>query len=1045
MNKVLRILFIEDSEDDTLLEVAQIKKSGYEIEYKRVETAEKMKAAIREKTWDIILSDYKMPHFSGIKALTILKESCIDIPFLVVSGAIGEEVAVEAMKAGAHDYIMKNNLKRLLPAIERELRESKSRAERKLLEQKQKQSEKDRLANLQFFESMDQVNRAIQSSGTLEQMMSDALESILTIFNCDRAFLLYPCDPEAVAWKVPMERNKPEYPGAFELGLEIPMDPEVSASFRLLLDSDNPVKFGPGSIYPLPRDISNRFGFKSFMAMAIHPKVGKPWQFGIHQCLYERLWTTEEERLLKEIGRRLTDALTSLLAFRDLQNSENRYRRITEGLTDYQFTVQLKNGRPTETKQSPACTAVTGYTPEEFIANPYLWLQMVAPEDRDLVLERVQQILDGKDIPPIEHRIIRKDGSVRWVSDTTILMKDASGQLLSYDGVIKDITESKKVQESLWESSQMLKLVMENMPSFVFWKDRNSVYLGCNHLFAANAGLSSPKDIIGLTDFDLPWKNTEAESYRADDRMVMETGISKLNYEETQLTADGRVTGVRTSKIPLRNVADEIIGVLGTFEDITESKIAELQLIESEQKFRSLAEGSPDNILRYDADCRLVYVNRNMDFTERLNLSSNIGKTPLESDDFQSMKDYSEKLQEVINTGQPDELEIVIPNHNGESRTYHIRFVAERNNEGKIIGALAIGSDITERKQVEELVKERQKFIETILNLSPDILYIFDIIKGENVYSNDGLQTILGYSVSEIWQMGAQLLSTLMHPDDFKTYLEEIYPKYAVLKDNEAVVYQFRMKHKNDNWVWLDFNEIIYVRETDGTPRQIFGVAHDITVHKLAETKIKNSLKEKEVLLREIHHRVKNNFQIITSLLNLQADTFNDEKITNIFRDIHNRIKSMSLIHELIYKADDFNYLSVQNYIRRLIEHLRLSYCMQERLITISSDISNMEMQLDDLIPIGLILNELISNAFKHAFPDQREGSVFIGMKKESDDKYELVIRDDGKGLPTGTDFKNRKSLGLFLVQTLVKQIDGELTISNLEPGTEFKIWFGKR
>lgn len=144
--------------------------------------------------------------------------------------------------------------------------------------------------------------------------------------------------------------------------------------------------------------------------------------------------------------------------------------------------------------------------------------------------------------------------------------------------VIRDISGRRQEGEALWESSQMLKLVLANMPAFVFWKDRHSLYLGCNDLFAANAGLNSPEEIIGMSDLDLPWKHDEAESYRADDRRVMETGIPKLYYEETQHTADGRVTWVRTSKIPLRNPDGDIIGVLGTFEDITGSKQAEEQI-----------------------------------------------------------------------------------------------------------------------------------------------------------------------------------------------------------------------------------------------------------------------------------------------------------------------------------------------------------------------------------------------------------------------------------------------------------------------------------
>ncbi|MCK9388879.1 MAG: EAL domain-containing protein [Sulfuritalea sp.] len=133
----------------------------------------------------------------------------------------------------------------------------------------------------------------------------------------------------------------------------------------------------------------------------------------------------------------------------ELLKSEERYRRITEGLTDYLYTVRIENGRAVEATQSPACAAVTGYAAEEFAANPHLWIQMVVPEDREPVLERVRQILEGNDVSSIEHRIIQKNGETRWVNDTIILFKDVSGKLLSYDGVIKDITERKRYQAQL--------------------------------------------------------------------------------------------------------------------------------------------------------------------------------------------------------------------------------------------------------------------------------------------------------------------------------------------------------------------------------------------------------------------------------------------------------------------------------------------------------------------------------------------------------------------------------------------------------------------
>ncbi|MFH2066499.1 MAG: PAS domain S-box protein [Pseudomonadota bacterium] len=193
-----------------------------------------------------------------------------------------------------------------------------------------KQIEQERSATIRFFESMDQINRAIQAANDLEQMMSDVLDVVLLIFNCDRAFLLYPCDPDAPEWWVPMERNKPEYPGALDIGLKMPMDADVAGTLRILLASDDPVKFGPGTTYPLPPDVAEQFGFKCFMSMALYPKVGKPWQFGIHQCSYARNWSPEEEKLFQEIGRRLGDALTSLLAYYDLQESEQRFRLVFE-------------------------------------------------------------------------------------------------------------------------------------------------------------------------------------------------------------------------------------------------------------------------------------------------------------------------------------------------------------------------------------------------------------------------------------------------------------------------------------------------------------------------------------------------------------------------------------------------------------------------------------------------------------------------------------------------------------------------------------------
>src|SRR5579859_1093364 len=179
-------------------------------------------------------------------------------------------------------------------------------------------------AQLWFLESMDAIDRAIQGTSDLEQMMGDVLDTVLEIFQCDRAWLLYPCDPEADSLRLPAERTRPEYPGVVRAGEDIPNGPEAAGISRSLLASDGPVRFDPESDRALLPELAERFGIKSVIAMAVYPKVDKPYAFGLHQCSRPRVWTPYEERLFHEIGRRLADGLDTLLMFRNLRESQRK-------------------------------------------------------------------------------------------------------------------------------------------------------------------------------------------------------------------------------------------------------------------------------------------------------------------------------------------------------------------------------------------------------------------------------------------------------------------------------------------------------------------------------------------------------------------------------------------------------------------------------------------------------------------------------------------------------------------------------------------------
>ncbi|MBU4608513.1 MAG: sensor histidine kinase, partial [Methanobacterium sp.] len=218
-------------------------------------------------------------------------------------------------------------------------------------------------------------------------------------------------------------------------------------------------------------------------------------------------------------------------------------------------------------------------------------------------------------------------------------------------------------------------------------------------------------------------------------------------------------------------------------------------------------------------------------------------------------------------------------------------------------------------------------------------------------------------------------------------------------------------------------------------------VVRDISDRKKAENILKNSLKEKEIMLREIHHRVKNNLQIISSLLNLQTNYVKDEEARDLFKESQNRIKSMSMIHESLYQSRDLTQVDFSIYISRLSSELFSSYGVNFNQIRLESDVEKINLDVNTAIPCGLIINELLSNAIKYAFPHQ-EGVIKINFMKKAD-LYVLEVSDNGVGLPDDIDFTQTKSLGLRLVNSLVDQLDGTIHLDKTN-GTCFIMEFPK-
>jgi PAS domain S-box-containing protein len=233
------------------------------------------------------------------------------------------------------------------------------------------------------------------------------------------------------------------------------------------------------------------------------------------------------------------------------------------------------------------------------------------------------------------------------------------------------------------------------------------------------------------------------------------------------------------------------------------------------------------------------------------------------------------------------------------------------------------------------------------------------------------------------------------------------------------------------------------IRDAAGHPLYYEGTVEDISEQHRVQEALKASLREKEVLLREIHHRVKNNMQIISSLLSLQAREIADPAVVTKFRESQSRIRSMAFVHERLYHSSDLSQVTFSDYIRSLTNHLSKTYLLDGERIRIEAEIEDIALDIGTAIPCGLIINELVTNSIKHAFPDERVGTIRIELRRAPGEQFMLRVVDDGVGFPAGLDFQLTESLGMQIVLTLVDQIEGAIE-REPGPGTSFRIDFGE-
>jgi PAS domain S-box-containing protein len=347
--------------------------------------------------------------------------------------------------------------------------------------------------------------------------------------------------------------------------------------------------------------------------------------------------------------------------------------------------------------------------------------------------------------------------------------------------------------------------------------------------------------------------------------------------------------------------------------------------------------------------------------------------------------------------------------------------------EGLVFG---VARDVTELKKNEEALKENEKKYRKIFENVQDVFYQTNL-EGIITEISPSIERYSNYKPNELIGKPVQLVYS--DPEDRNELLK------AIEEDGEVSDYEVTLVNKDKDLLNISVNAH-YLFNSQNQPIGIEGSLRDISDRKKVELALRKSLEEKELLVKEIHHRVKNNLMVISSLLNLQSRYIKDKKALSMFRESQNRAKSMALIHERLYRSTDLKSIDFGDYIRTLAMDLYRTYVTEPERVKIDMNVENIMIDINTAIPLGLIINELLSKSMKHAFPGKKEGEINLefGIK---DDEHFLIIRDDGIGFPSDVDYKNTSSLGLQLVNTLTRQINGEIELDATN-GTKFIIKF---
>lgn len=707
---------------------------------------------------------------------------------------------------------------------------------------------------------------------------------------------------------------------------------------------------------------------------------------------------------------------------------------------------------------SKGCRELTGYKPADLVGNKKLsYNDLILPEERKKIRALVASAVERKKPYVLSYKIKTATDEIKWVWEKGEGVFSEEGTLLFLEGFIIDATERQKFEVELKRSRENYKSLVDYTPDGVFIHIDGKVVFA-NPSAIKLVGIQNREDALNysLFDFLLP-----EYKERIITRIQKVIGGEPQEFVELKIkTLTGEIREVETKPILIRfngknavltvvhdistqkqlvqeqiraQIAEETNELLE--QEITKRKVIQLQLQESQKYTRLLIESSLDMICASDKQGYITEFNAAAERTFGYTREEAIGM-PV-SNLYGDPQQRAQITDEEIYKKGAYSGEVVNVRKNGERFIAFLSASVLKNDAGEIVGAMGVSRDISELKQAEEQLRAQSAKLNAVFESSSHLIWTLDTNLCLTSFNQNYARFFKNHYGKEVAVGLHMAAGEMVSTNDYNSFW--VQKDKAVLR-GERQHFETKLIDKHGYTIWREvyLNPIF---DEDGNVREISGIGNDITEKKIAEEKLRQSLQEKEVLLKEVHHRVKNNLQVISSILNLQSSYVKDQGTLNILKESQNRIKSMAFIHESLYQTKDFSSINFSEYVVNLSHNLIQSYSNFENEIKLSLDIQNVFLNLDLAIPCGLIINEIISNALKYAFVDKRHDcEVSVKMTLDKEDLV-LVVADNGVGLPKEIDYRNTQSLGLQLVVTLTDQLNGTIKMDS-ENGTKYTIIF---